>query len=362
MNPLDHPIVFSQPRRLTPSAWHQHIPFAMFLIDVLRPSMFVELGTHHGDSYCAFCQAIAELRLSSRCLAVDTWEGDPQTGFYGPEVLEDLRRHHDPLYGSFSALVQSTFDDALNSFDKGTIDLLHIDGYHTYDSVKHDFDTWLPKLSHRGVVLLHDTNHRHADYGVHRLWDELTPRYEHFEFVHGHGLGVLAVGPEQPSEFRELLESEASAAQRIREFFFRTGASITLAQVEEVLQTQDAARRDLERVLAARDARVAELEAEVGTRDAKVGQLENDVLARDDAVSDLNAALAKSETTIRQLEQQFSDEQRRFEDLKTERDAVKAQLDSLSAKKGVRLLRFISRSQRLLMNLFRPRRWARRPE
>jgi hypothetical protein len=85
----------------------------MLVVDLLRPKTIVELGTHAGDSYCAFCQAAKELRLDLRCYAVDTWHGDEQSGLYGPEVLADLRSHHDQLYGGFSTLIQSTFDDAL---------------------------------------------------------------------------------------------------------------------------------------------------------------------------------------------------------------------------------------------------------
>src|SRR2546428_13959590 len=105
-NPLDYPILFIQPRRVTASsAWHEHIPTAMLLVDLLRPSVLVELGTQSGDSYCAFCQGVQELALEARCYAVDTWEGDPQTGRYGPEVLANLSGYHDLLYGNFSTLL-----------------------------------------------------------------------------------------------------------------------------------------------------------------------------------------------------------------------------------------------------------------
>ena len=96
-NPLDHPICLSRPQRLAVSAWIQHVPFGMLLVDLLHPAVLVELGTQYGVSYCAFCQAVRELGLASRCYAVDTWEGDSQAGFYGPDVLAELREHHDSL-------------------------------------------------------------------------------------------------------------------------------------------------------------------------------------------------------------------------------------------------------------------------
>ena len=226
---MEFPTFLCMPKRLTPySAWREHIPFAMFLVEILRPSVLVELGTHWGDSYCAFCQAVEDLQLEARCFAVDTWKGDEQTGFYGSEVLDDLRAHHDPLYGGFSTLVQSTFDEAVRYFADGTVDLLHIDGCHSYEAVKHDFQSWLPKLSRRGVVLFHDVNVREREFGVWRLWAELQPLHPHFEFLHGHGLGVLGIGQEQPKRLRELFESSNGDTARVRNFFFRLGHRLTV--------------------------------------------------------------------------------------------------------------------------------------
>jgi O-antigen biosynthesis protein len=200
-NPMDYRIAMElRPKRVTArSAWVSHIPFAFALVQMCQPRVVVELGTHKGDSYCAFCQAVTALGLPTKLTAIDTWQGDPHAGAYGPEVLAELRAHHDPLYGGFSTLLQSTFDEALPRFADGSIDLLHIDGFHSYEAVRHDYDTWLPKIGDRGVMLFHDTRDRRPDFGVWRLWEELArPDRLHFQFPFGAGLGVLAMGSDAP--------------------------------------------------------------------------------------------------------------------------------------------------------------------
>ena len=117
-------------------------------------------------SYSAFCEAVQRTRLDCRCLAVDTWEGDEHAGFYGEEIYADLRRFHDARYAGFSDLMRCTFDAALAYVPDNSVDLLHIDGLHTYDAVRGDFERWRPKLTDRAVVLFHDTNVREREFGI----------------------------------------------------------------------------------------------------------------------------------------------------------------------------------------------------
>jgi O-antigen biosynthesis protein len=283
MNPLDHRIIFATPRRLSRvSAWREHIPFGMFLVDLLRPSVLVELGTHWGNSYCAFCQAVDELKLDTRCYAVDTWAGDEHTGGYGSEVLADLRAHHDPLYGSFSRLVQGTFDASREQFSDASIDLLHIDGLHKYNSVKHDFESWQPKLSERGVVVLHDINARERDFGVWKLWEELRAERPYLELLHAHGLGVVAVGDDQPDAFRELLALSPERLAGLRDLFFALGRRLRLQlQLDDTQQK----RREGDEILRRTKQELRERQQLVGEAVAALGTIRKEMLQKERALT-----------------------------------------------------------------------------
>jgi uncharacterized coiled-coil protein SlyX len=220
---------------------------------------------------------VKQLQLDARCYAIDTWRRDEQNGYYGDEILADLKRHHDPLYGGFSSLIQSTFDQALDNFDNAAIDLLNIDGDHAYAVVKHDFESWLPKMSDRAVILLHHTNLHEGDGGVWRLWEEIKPRYPHFEFVHEHGLGVIAIGPNVPDGLLSLVSASELEAQTIRHFFEQLGERLKLrrdkADQQQVINnlSGEVAARDL--ALAERDATVMALTDELTARDARINAI-----------------------------------------------------------------------------------------
>jgi hypothetical protein len=209
------PMAFMSPYYQNISAWHEHLPFALWIMENLRPRTVVELGTHYGVSYFAFCQAVKHLGLDTRCYAIDTWQGDPHAGKYDESVYSQVASYNNEHYSAFSRLVRSLFDKALQHFQDAEIDLLHIDGHHSYESVKHDFESWLPKMSESSVVILHDTNVREKGFGVFRLLEELRTRYPYFEFVHGHGLAVVGTGDVCNPQMKKLFQLQKNPSSRV---------------------------------------------------------------------------------------------------------------------------------------------------
>ncbi len=289
------PTAFMTPVFLPESAWLQHLPFAFWLTGRHRPRAIVELGTHRGASYFGFCQAVAHLGMSTRCYAVDTWKGDDHSGHYGADVYRSVEAHNGALYSGFSTLMRMRFAEALAYFPDGDIDLLHIDGFHTYEAAREDFDSWLPKLSDRGLVLLHDTNVRRPQFGVFQLMDELKSRYPVFEFFHGHGLGVVATGRDSAAALGALFSDDATGSggkAAVREIFARLGkacddsqrsmaAQADLGRHKEILVKRDGQLEQSKAAMAERDAALAKALAERDKQDAALAKAKATLAERD---------------------------------------------------------------------------------
>lgn len=282
------------PEWLPNSAWLEHAPFAFWLVEALEPEVLIELGTYMGYSFFAFCQAIARLKLSTRTYAVDTWKGDEHAGFYGEEVFQEVNAHNAERYSGFSQLIRSTFDDALPYFEDGSVDLLHIDGRHFYEDVKHDFNSWLPKLSDRGIVLLHDINVRERSFGVFRFWAELSQRYPHFQFFHGWGLGVLGIGKKLPRPLKAIFEAEGNTkrANKIRNIYARLGTS---------LDDRSAHRRSAAEI-GLKEAEASALKAQISSLEVHAAETRDASEAASLELSDVRGRLLASEARGAELE------------------------------------------------------------
>jgi hypothetical protein len=160
------------------------------------------------------------------------WPNDPPAGHHGDEIFAAMKSLHDAELSRFSTLVRSSFDQAVNAFKPVSIDLLHMDGNPSYPALRHDLQTWLPKMSDRGVILLHGINTTVADGGAKKLWAELSLNRPHFAFEHAGGLGVVAVGSAVPAPVLEFLRDASLDPRSIQTYFARLGQTIEMFQAQ----------------------------------------------------------------------------------------------------------------------------------
>lgn len=303
---------FWAPVHLVESAWLEHGPFAFWLTEALQPRSFVELGTHNGFSYLTFCQAVQRLGLPTSCHAIDTWQGDEHAGFYGEDVFATLSTTNARNYLGFSRLIRSRFDEALPYFSDESIDLLHIDGRHTYDDVRQDFESWKPKLSKRGIVLLHDTVVREREFGVWRLWEELSAQYPSFEFIHGNGLGIIAVGEDIPAPLQHLFQANPAEKAAICSAYARLGGAVShLYQVERAGQQLAVQGAEIHRLTAEFKAQAdalaamnAQAQAQASALSQAEEQLQHLMEAQEQAQAEVQARLQEKDQALTEAQTQ----------------------------------------------------------
>jgi GT2 family glycosyltransferase len=265
-----------------PNAWIGHLPFAAWVIQEVSPKIFVELGTHSGNSYFSFCQSVVETALSTKCYAVDTWLGDEHAGQYTDDIFVAVNTHNGEHYAKFSKLLRMTFDDAVSYFSDESIELLHIDGLHTYEAVSHDFNTWLPKLAPGAVVMFHDTNVRERNFGVWKLWEELQVRYpNNLEFVHSHGLGILQLNTILDDKKLHWLQLDSPEKQQLLNYFASLGSrQLERFEIKELKQ------------------RVVNLNQTLGERDGQIANLSQIVVERDKVIAKQNLQITEQSLQI----------------------------------------------------------------
>ena len=305
------------------SAWSKLIPLLFSLFALARPRRFVELGVHNGMSFFAACQIAEHLKIKTECVGIDSWVGDPHASFHSNEVFDTFRATIAERYPD-QAYVQAMFRDALGCFEDGSIDLLHIDGYHTYDAVKDDFDTWLPKMSQDGLVIFHDINVHERGFGVWRFWEELKARYPGYGFMHSHGLGVLYVGEQETaiSKMMAILQDNLDARIFVQQYFEVLG--------EISIENREAAEgiADQSRILAEKDNKIREFQGYLDHRDSIIATLQSGTSAKAgeaaEGIADQSRILAEKDNKIRE-----------FQGYLDHRDSIIATLQSgTSAKAG----------------------------
>ena len=166
-----------------PSAWKGHRKFAEFLVEKIKPEVIVELGVDRG--YSAFVFANALKSQNGIIYGIDLFEGDIHAGFRNTyqSVLDTINEENlkqiKIIHGEFSE-VSKTWNLPIN--------ILHIDGLHTFEAVTNDYQNWSKFLQEDGIMLFHDVS----------VFDDIARFFRNIEgdwyklyFTHSAGLGIL---------------------------------------------------------------------------------------------------------------------------------------------------------------------------
>jgi predicted O-methyltransferase YrrM len=157
------------------------------ILDGLAPTRIVEIGSYLGKSTVFFALASKALGHSrTRITSVDPHTGDrQQMERLGVNLLPslDLFRVHiaGTGAGDMVDVVVARSEDAAGEWTE-PVDLLYIDGWHSYDAAFLDGQLWSPFLTADGVVIFDDYTrypdvynavHALAGAGKLRLWGNM---------------------------------------------------------------------------------------------------------------------------------------------------------------------------------------------
>ena len=170
------------------------------ILDNVKPKVVLEIGTANGGTLFLLSHVASR---DATILSVDL----PAGMFGGGYPIWKI-----PLYKSFALsdqkiqLIradshrQSTLERIKSILNEKEIDFLFIDGDHTYEGVKKDFEMYSSLVKNGGVIAFHDIvpGPKEGVGGVPEFWQGIKDRYEAKEIVKdwnqgGYGIGLIYI-------------------------------------------------------------------------------------------------------------------------------------------------------------------------
>ena len=172
------------------------------ILEKLKPKTILEIGTANGGTLFLFCQVADP---NATIISIDLPGGKFGGGYPRWKI---------PLYKSFAKNNQKihllredshspkTLEKVKAILKGKKLDFLFIDGDHTYEGVKKDFEMYSKLVKKGGIIAFHDIVYHPfvPECQVEKLWKEIKVlrRYETKEIISSHnqtwaGIGVIFV-------------------------------------------------------------------------------------------------------------------------------------------------------------------------
>ncbi|HUS51536.1 MAG TPA: CmcI family methyltransferase, partial [Candidatus Paceibacterota bacterium] len=193
---------------ITPLQKRNEIFTLLQILSQNNPKNILEIGTANGGTLFLLCKIAPE---NAKIISIDLPEGA-----FGGKMYPNWKI---PFYETFASKNQKIYLLRSNSHDEQTktkckeilenelLDFLLIDGDHTYEGVKTDFEMYIPFVREGGIIAFHDVSHGPKENvgGVGKFWSEIKEKYNGIEIIdntnsEGYGIGLILISKEKNVE------------------------------------------------------------------------------------------------------------------------------------------------------------------
>jgi predicted O-methyltransferase YrrM len=153
----------------------------------IDPKTVLEIGTARGGSLFLWTQYLSSLE---RICSIDL--GSHIDNFEERTRLFDKFADIEMNFVIADSHLSNTREVTERKLDQ-TVDFLFIDGDHSYEGVKSDFQMYRDLVSNNGLIAFHDIVNEEWP-GVGRFWREIKPRFETTEIIRDPeriGIGII---------------------------------------------------------------------------------------------------------------------------------------------------------------------------
>lgn len=154
----------------------------------------LEIGTYRGGALFVFSRLSA---ADATIVSIDygfSLLGKIVRGVQAPLFRRIVRPGQSLFLLRADSHSQETLDRIKSILKGQMLDFLFIDGDHSYDGVRQDFNMYAPLVRAGGLIAFHDIARTTGVEEVYRFWDEVKLKYRHREIMHRTDSGAMGIG------------------------------------------------------------------------------------------------------------------------------------------------------------------------
>jgi len=210
-----------------------YLPLFFDIVVHEKPKLIVTLGLGDAQAHLAFCQAVAERHLSSRCVAIRRPRVDESAN--DDPAWEFAEKVTAKFFPAISQLIETDAVKAAADFADASIEVLLIDDVDSGDTVRQELKTWRPKLSANALILLRGISLKRQD-SPRSAWADFVKEKATVDFSEGIGLSVATeAAAAKASPFRTALFDNTRT--------FAEAYKLVAELIHMRIQTREAERR-----------------------------------------------------------------------------------------------------------------------